>query len=111
MERFYTKYYSDTSPRTLLLGINPGRYGASLTGVGFTDPVLMEQKCGIVNDLEKRSKLSAGFICDVVDAYRVLKLFTEIFSLRPFCLSGYLKTVKITTITTTKRLWHILSRL
>ncbi len=69
MERFYTKYYSDISPRTLLFGINPGRYGAGLTGVGFTDPVLMEQKCGIVNDLEKRSELSAGFICDVVDAY------------------------------------------
>jgi len=69
MELFYTKYYNDTSPRTLLFGINPGRYGAGLTGVGFTDPVLMEQKCGIVNDLEKRSELSAGFICDVVDAY------------------------------------------
>ncbi len=69
MEAFYIKYYSDTHPRTLLFGINPGRHGAGLTGVGFTDPILMEEKCGIVNTLEKRSELSANFICEVVDAY------------------------------------------
>ena len=69
MEAFYTKYYNDTRPRTLLFGINPGRHGAGLTGVGFTDPILIEEKCGIVNSLEKRSELSANFICDVVDAY------------------------------------------
>ena len=69
MEAFYTKYYNDTRPHTLLFGINPGRYGAGLTGVGFTDPILMEEKCGIVNSLEKRSELSANFICEVVDAY------------------------------------------
>lgn len=69
MECFYQKYYSDTNPRTLLFGINPGRHGAGLTGVGFTDPILMEQKCGIANNLEKRSELSAGFICEVLEAY------------------------------------------
>jgi len=69
METFYRKYYSDIRPRTLLLGINPGRYGAGLTGVGFTDPILMEEKCGIANSLEKRSELSANFICEVVEAY------------------------------------------
>jgi len=30
---------------------------------------LIEEKCGIVNSLEKRSELSANFICEVVDAY------------------------------------------
>ncbi len=69
MEVFYSKYYSDTRPRILLFGINPGRYGAGLTGVGFTDPILMEEKCGIANSLEKRSELSANFICEVVEAY------------------------------------------
>jgi len=69
MEAFYSKYYDDTRPRTLLFGINPGRYGAGLTGVGFTDPILIEEKCGIANSLEKRSELSAAFICEVVDAY------------------------------------------
>ncbi len=69
METFYRKYYDDTRPRRLLFGINPGRNGAGLTGVGFTDPILMETKCGIANSLEKRSELSATFICEVVEAY------------------------------------------
>jgi hypothetical protein len=69
MELFYRKYYSDENPRTLLFGINPGRHGAGLTGVGFTDPILMEEKCGIANDLPRQSELSAGFICEVVEAY------------------------------------------
>ena len=69
METFYRKYYNDTDLRTLLLGINPGRNGAGLTGVGFTDPILMEEKCGIPNTLEKCSELSASFICEVVEAY------------------------------------------
>ena len=47
MELFYRKYYRDDRCRTLLFGINPGRFGAGLTGVGFTDPILIQSKCGI----------------------------------------------------------------
>ena len=79
MEVFYTKYYNDTRPRTLLFGINPGRHGAGLTGVGFTDPILMEEKCGIANSLEKHSELSANFICEVVDAYGGPEIFYDDF--------------------------------
>ncbi len=69
MELFFTKYYRDNNPRTLIFGINPGRHGAGITGIGFTDPVLLEEKCGIANTLERRSELSAQFICEAVDAY------------------------------------------
>ena len=34
---FYHRYYSDTRQRRIILGINPGRHGAGLTGVPFTD--------------------------------------------------------------------------
>lgn len=34
---FYRKYYNDNKPRHLILGINPGRFGAGFTGVPFTD--------------------------------------------------------------------------
>ncbi|SFV68072.1 hypothetical protein MNB_SV-10-1583 [hydrothermal vent metagenome] len=61
MEIFYLKDYDDENPRTLLLGINPGRNGAGVTGIGFTDPILLEEKCGIANTLEKRSELSGFF--------------------------------------------------
>ena len=56
METFYRKYYNDTAPRTLLLGINLGRNGAGLTGVCFTDPILMEEKCGISNNPGKTQR-------------------------------------------------------
>ncbi len=35
---FYQKYYNDNNPRHLILGINPGRFGAGVTGIPFTDP-------------------------------------------------------------------------
>ena len=69
MRLFYGKYYSDTNPRRILFGINPGRNGAGMTGVGFTDPVLMEEICGIPNSLKKTKELSASFICEMVEAY------------------------------------------
>jgi len=69
MEIFFNTYYADDDPRTLIFGINPGRHGAGITGIGFTDPILLEEKCGIANTLERRSELSAQFICEVVDAY------------------------------------------
>ena len=31
--RFYHQFYNDQLPRYLLIGINPGRYGAGLTGI------------------------------------------------------------------------------
>ncbi len=64
--RFYYKYYSDKNPRHLILGINPGRFGAGLTGVPFTDPIKLEQYCGIKNDLYKKPELSAEFIWKVI---------------------------------------------
>ena len=30
---FYRKYYADDQPRRFILGINPGRFGAGVTGI------------------------------------------------------------------------------
>ncbi|MBV6655114.1 MAG: DUF4918 family protein, partial [Mameliella sp.] len=46
MEQFYGKYYSDDRPRVAIFGINPGRFGAGVTGVPFTDPIRLEEVCG-----------------------------------------------------------------
>lgn len=67
-KKFYNKYYNDNNPRTLILGINPGRFGAGLTGVPFTDPKKLEERCGIVNTLPKKAELSADFIWMMIDA-------------------------------------------
>ncbi len=66
---FYNKFYNDTQPRQFIFGINPGRFGAGVTGVPFTDPIRLQQECGIENDLPKKAELSSQFVYRVVQAY------------------------------------------
>ncbi len=41
------KYYHDFNQRKFMIGINPGRHGAGVTGVPFTDTKRLESVCGI----------------------------------------------------------------
>ncbi len=66
MEAFYNTYYADHIPRIFLLGINPGRFGAGITGVPFTDPIRLA-KLGIENDLPKKQELSSVFIYEMIE--------------------------------------------
>ncbi|GAB3643077.1 uracil-DNA glycosylase family protein [Spirosoma arcticum] len=66
---FYTKFYSDTTIRVFVLGINPGRFGAGVTGISFTTPQNLRRYCGIENDLRDTPELSSRFIYQVVDAF------------------------------------------
>lgn len=66
---FYARYYADKDTRTLMLGINPGRFGAGTTGISFTDPIRLETVCGIPNDLPKKPELSSDFIYRMIEAY------------------------------------------
>lgn len=66
---FYKKYYDDNKKRILLLGINPGRFGAGVTGIPFTDPVRLQEKCSITNAFIKRPELSSEFIYQMIDCF------------------------------------------
>jgi hypothetical protein len=66
MQAFYSTFYRDNMKRTFILGINPGRFGAGLTGVPFTDPIRLEQ-LGIHNKFPKKPELSSVFIYEMVD--------------------------------------------
>lgn len=66
--RFYTRFFSSDKPRTLLLGINPGRFGGGITGIAFTDPIRLKS-CGMVNTFPARAELSSDFIYQVIHAY------------------------------------------
>jgi len=66
---FYRKYYGDAEQRIICFGINPGRFGAGVTGVPFTDPIRLEEVCGIKNDFEKKAELSSRFIYEMIEAY------------------------------------------
>ena len=66
---FYNKYYDDMRPRRFLLGINPGRRGAGVTGIPFTDPVQLEQACGIDNPFSKVPEFSSSFVYEVIKSW------------------------------------------
>lgn len=87
---FYTKFYSDQNPRVFLLGINPGRFGAGVTGISFTTPQNLRRYCGIENDLRDTPELSSRFIYQVVDAFGGAQAFYRQFfltSLFPLALT------------------------
>jgi len=72
---FYHKYYKDNNQRTLLLGINPGRFGSGTTGISFTDPIKLEKYCGIPNNFPKKPELSADFIYAMIQEYGSVESF------------------------------------
>lgn len=74
---YLDRYYADTRPRLLAFGINPGRFGAGITGVTFTDPVALADFCGIANDLPRRRELSSVFIYEVVERLGGVRAFTS----------------------------------
>jgi hypothetical protein len=67
MKEFYGRYYSDDRQRIYLIGINPGRFGAGVTGIPFTDPEALRSFCGIEHSLEGGRELSSRFIYDLID--------------------------------------------
>lgn len=62
-------YYADAPKRIAVWGINPGRFGAGLTGLSFTDPHALRADLGIDSTIEGRREISAEFIYRVIDAY------------------------------------------
>ncbi len=69
MRAFYQRFYADDGDRIFMFGINPGRFGAGITGVAFTDPVRLESPCGIENPFDKKAELSSIFVFEVIQAY------------------------------------------
>lgn len=80
VESFLRKFFSDDGERVFVFGINPGRFGAGVTGVTFTDPVALEQFCGIPNELEKRREVSSEFVYEFIERWGgVEKFYREFF--------------------------------
>ena len=51
---FYSEYYNDNLKRIFIFGINPGRFGAGITGIPFTDPSRLTEVCGIEHHFPKK---------------------------------------------------------
>ena len=93
LEVFLKKYYSDDHERILLLGINPGRYGAGITGINFTAPKQLKEICRIENPFSG-TELSAEFIYKMIEAYGGVKEFYSNFFIGSVCPLGFVQNGK-----------------
>jgi uracil-DNA glycosylase len=88
---FYEKYYADSQPRNFIFGINPGRFGAGLTGVPFTDPIRLANLCGIENGFQKKPELSSVFVWQFINAYGGAEAFCRDFYITSLSPLGFVK--------------------
>ena len=89
-KKFYSRYYNDKAKRFVILGINPGRYGAGITGIPFTDPIKLETLLGIKNDLQKKPELSAEFIHRMIAAFGGHERFFSTFFINSVSPLGFM---------------------
>lgn len=88
-EVFYRKFYSDPNKRTLILGINPGRFGGGITGIPFTDPVKLDKFCGIPSTMPGKAELSADFIYTMITAFGGVSKFYQQFYISSISPLGF----------------------
>lgn len=79
IEVFYRKFYSDNNKRYLILGINPGRHGAGITGIPFSDTKRLAEKCGIEVEEFSSHEPSSVFVYDVIERYGGVEKFYNKF--------------------------------
>jgi len=91
IQSFYTQFYSDNNPRIYLWGINPGRFGAGVTGIPFTDPIQLEKCCNIPNNFDKKPELSSIFIYDIVERMGGPAAFYSKYYISSLCPMGFVK--------------------
>lgn len=88
MRQFYEKYYSDNRQRRFIVGINPSRHGAGVTGVPFTDTKRLESACGIPMQSAHTHEISSVFMYDMIEAYGGAQTFySEFYINSPFPLA------------------------
>ncbi len=88
MQQFYHKYYNDTQQRKFIVGINPSRNGAGVTGVPFTDTKRLKSVCGIEMRSAYTHEISSVFIYDMIAEYGGANAFYKNFYINsPFPLA------------------------
>ncbi len=88
MEQFYQKYYNDNRQRKFLVGINPSRHGAGVTGVPFTDTKRLESVCGIKMTSAYTHEVSSVFVYDMISEYGgAEEFYKDIYINSPFPLA------------------------
>ena len=93
MQQFYHKFYHDSNQRKFIIGINPSRHGAGVTGVPFTDTKRLESACGIKMQSSHTHEVSSVFLYDMIAEFGGAKDFYKQFYINsPFPLAIVRKT-------------------
>ena len=88
MKKFYEKFYNDSSTRKFLIGINPSRLGAGVTGVPFTDTKRLDKICGIQMETAYTHEISSVFMYDMIEEFGGVNEFYKDFYINsPFPLA------------------------
>jgi hypothetical protein len=88
MQEFYQKFYCDSNKRKFIVGINPSRHGAGVTGVPFTDTKRLESECGIKMHLAYTHEVSSVFMYEMITQFGGVSAFYDQFYINsPFPLA------------------------
>ena len=88
MSEFYHQFYNDFRQRKFIIGINPSRNGAGITGVPFTDTKRLDKVCGIKMQSAYSHEISSVFMYDMIEAWGGAKDFYKNFYINsPFPLA------------------------
>jgi len=90
--QFYKKFYNDHQKRHIILGINPGRFGAGVTGVPFTDTKRLLNECGLEFSGKPTHEPSATFIYEMINAYGGVQTFFGDFYIHSIFPLGFTAT-------------------
>lgn len=88
---FYMKFYDDNKERKIILGINPGRLGAGMTGIPFTDTKRLSEICGIGMESIKTHEPSSVFIYDLIEKFGGAEKFYGKYYINSVCPLGFIQ--------------------
>lgn len=93
MKQFYFKFYHDTQKRKFIIGINPSRHGAGVTGVPFTDTKRLDVVCGIKMQSAYTHEVSSVFMYEMIKDYGgPVEFYKQFYINSPFPLAIVRKT-------------------
>ncbi|WP_417427866.1 SMUG2 DNA glycosylase family protein [Halpernia sp.] len=88
MTKFYQKFYNDNNQRKFIVGINPSRHGAGVTGVPFTDTKRLKSHNGIEMKSAHTHEISSVYLYSVIEAFGgAEKFYKEFYINSPFPLA------------------------
>jgi hypothetical protein len=87
---FYKRFYNDNNIRKLILGINPGRLGAGVTGIPFTDTKRLSEICKIKIDSVISHEPSSVFVYEMIEKYGGVEKFYGHYFIHAICPLGFI---------------------